>query len=172
MVSKREVLANNELWRVLNGDLSPEEAKNLQAAERAKLKPKKSKKKTHVSESIAQQRIFAWADKQWQWPELKMMYHIPNENSGFGQYTDGQKYGMISKKIREGMKVGIPDIHLPVARCGYHGLWIELKVGYNKPTPQQLECIDELKRLGHYAVWCKGETAAIELISRYMAGDL
>lgn len=30
---------------------------------------------------------------------------------------------------RQGVKAGVPDICLPVARNGYHGLHIELKAG-------------------------------------------
>lgn len=129
--------------------------------------PKAKKQKTgKVSESLAQQRIFKWAAAQWQWmPDIAMMYHIPNEGSG-------GNYGRTQKLLSEGMKPGMPDIHLPVPKNGYHGLWIELKVGYNKPTQQQLECLAELRRLGHYAQWVKGEEAAIELISRYMLGEL
>mgnify|MGYP004433785991 CR=1 FL=1 len=32
---------------------------------------------------------------------------------------------------RQGVKAGVPDLHLPVARGGYNGLYIELKVGSN-----------------------------------------
>jgi hypothetical protein len=33
---------------------------------------------------------------------------------------------------REGMKAGVFDLHLPLARDGYHGLWIELKTKEDK----------------------------------------
>lgn len=153
-LSNKDIRNTNAVWDFQHG-IDP------------KLPPEPKKlKKTHVSESVAQQRIFRWADEQWQWkPDIDMMYHIPNEGAG------GNPYRM-QRLIQEGLKPGMPDIHLPVPRCGYHGLWIELKVGYNKPTPQQLHCLAELRRLGHYATWCRGEEAAIELITKYMSGDL
>ncbi len=35
---------------------------------------------------------------------------------------------------RQGVKAGVPDIMLPAARAGYHGLYIELKAGENTTT--------------------------------------
>ena len=42
---------------------------------------------------------------------------------------------------RQGVKAGVPDLHLPVARGGYHGLYIELKVGDNTTTKKQKDWI-------------------------------
>jgi hypothetical protein len=37
----------------------------------------------------------------------------------------------------QGVKAGIPDIHFPVAKCGYNSLYIELKIPGNKETDVQ-----------------------------------
>ena len=47
---------------------------------------------------------------------------------------------------RQGVKAGVPDICLPVARNGYHGLYIELKAGKNKATKNQEKWQVFLKR--------------------------
>lgn len=52
-------------------------------------------------------------------PELKLLHAIPN-----GIKTS---IGVAAKAKREGMTKGVPDLHLPVPRGGYHGLWIEMK---------------------------------------------
>ena len=40
---------------------------------------------------------------------------------------------------RTGVKAGVPDLCVPVAKKGYHGLYIEMKYGKNKPTEAQEE---------------------------------
>lgn len=49
----------------------------------------------------------------------------------------------------EGLKSGVPDLCLPVARSGYHGLYIELKAGKNKPTDNQLAWLEVLEAQGY-----------------------
>ena len=72
------------------------------------------------SESVEQQRLFLWARMQsGKYPCLTLMYHIPNE---------GKRSRATGGRLRaEGLKAGVPDICLPVACGGCHGLYIELK---------------------------------------------
>lgn len=53
-------------------------------------------------------------------PELALMHAIPNSGAG----AQGGRAGYMKA---EGVKVGIPDTFLPVARSGWHGLYIEFK---------------------------------------------
>ena len=53
-----------------------------------------------------------------------------------------------------GVKPGVPDIILPVAKQGYHGLAIELKAGKNKPTEHQLRWIEFLRSQHWYVAVC------------------
>ncbi len=69
-----------------------------------------------------------------------------------------------------GVRAGVPDLCCPVARRGYHGLYIELKAGKNKPTPAQEEWLDRLNSSGYLAKVCWGSGQAIELISWYFEG--
>lgn len=69
---------------------------------------------------------------------------------------------------RQGVKAGVPDLHLPVARGGYHGLYIELKVGSNKATALQKDWIKELTKQGYLAVVCYGWQEAAEQLVNYL----
>lgn len=62
-------------------------------------------------------------------PELQYMYHVPN-----GGKRDKATAAVLK---RQGVKAGVPDIMLPAARAGYHGLYIELKAGENTTTKKQ-----------------------------------
>jgi hypothetical protein len=53
------------------------------------------------------------------YPELRLMFAIPNGGSRDKREAANLK--------AEGVKSGVPDIFLPVARQGYIGLFIELK---------------------------------------------
>lgn len=116
------------------------------------------------TESNEQQTLFEWANRhQGRWPELKMLYHIPNEGKR------SQRTGARLKA--EGLKSGVPDICLPVARGGHHGLYIELKRRKNsKVTKEQLEWIADLVAQGYVAAVCRGCDEAISLITRYLTG--
>jgi len=118
----------------------------------------------HPSESEEQITVINWAlwhEKQY--PELALLHHIPNG-------------GLRSKKTaaklkREGVKPGIPDLCLPVARHGYHGLYIEMKSKVGRLSDDQKKMIESLRDQGHYAVDCKGADAAIKLIEWYIGAN-
>ena len=69
---------------------------------------------------------------------------------------------------RQGVKAGVPDICLPVARNGYHGLYIELKAGKNKATKNQEKWQVFLNDQGYYAVICYGWHEAAKVIEEYL----
>lgn len=78
-------------------------------------------------EAEEQEALFVWAEYQSAaHTELKLLYHIPNEGKRSVSYGAALR--------RQGMKRGVPDLCLPVARGRYHGLYIEMKAGRNKPT--------------------------------------
>lgn len=116
------------------------------------------------TESNEQQTLFEWARRQQgRWPELALLYHIPNEGKR------SQRTGARLKA--EGLKTGVPDICLPVARGGHHGLYIELKRRRNsRVTKEQLDWIAELVAQGYVAAVCRGCDEAISLITGYLSG--
>ena len=68
---------------------------------------------------------------------------------------------------RSGLKAGVPDLCVPVARKGYHGLYIEMKHGSNKPTDKQKEWISLLNDNGYCAKVCVGAKEAMKLLEWY-----
>ena len=67
-----------------------------------------------------------------------------------------------------GLKSGVPDICLPVAMGGFHGLYIELKFGKNKTTKSQDDYIGLLKAQGYKTAVCYGAEEAREEILDYL----
>ena len=112
-------------------------------------------------ESGHQEALFEWAAYHMDcMPELEYMHHIPN-----GGKRD--KRTAVALK-RQGVKAGVPDICLPVARNGYHGLYIELKAGKNKATKSQEKWQKFLNSQGYYAVICYGWHEAAKVIEEYL----
>ena len=65
------------------------------------------------SETTEQIKLFNWARSVREFvPELKLLHHIPNE----GKRTNG------ALLKAAGMLAGVPDLSLPVARRGFHGI--------------------------------------------------
>jgi hypothetical protein len=111
------------------------------------------------SETTEQMQLFAWAKRTESiLPELKLLYHVPNE----GKRTNGA----ILKAA--GLKSGVPDICLPVAFGNFHGLYIELKFGSNKPTQGQRDFMDLLKGQGYAVAVCYGAESARKTILDYL----
>ena len=117
------------------------------------------------AEQREQINLIRWTqqpDVRQKYPDLKLLYHVPNER----QCTPQQ--GKMLKMM--GVKAGVPDLCLPVARGGYHGLYIEMK------SPEKSACasgnqiwwVEELIRQNYAACVCKGWEAARDAILRYM----
>ena len=87
------------------------------------------RKPRHV-EHDHQVALFRWAAAaEHAFPELSRMHAVPN---------GGQRNILTAARIKaEGARAGVWDIFLPVARAGYHGMYIEMKAGKNKLTEAQ-----------------------------------
>ena len=112
-------------------------------------------------ESNEQQALFQWVEyAKSRYPELDLLYHIPN---------GGKRDKLEAARLkREGVKAGVPDLCLPIARGGFHGLYIELKAGKNTATPLQRQWITALNREGYAAAVCTGWEQAAEVIGDYL----
>ena len=91
------------------------------------------------------------------------VFHIPNGGS--------RNKAEAANLKRQGVRAGVPDLCIPVANGGYHGLYIEMKAGKNKPTDNQVRWLELLRRNGYAAFVCYGADSAIECIRRYMHGN-
>ena len=114
-----------------------------------------------MSEHTEQVALFEWAAwLELQRPELGLLFAIPN---------GGHRHKAVAARMKaEGVKAGVPDIFLPVPRGDYAGLFVELKVGKNKPTPAQVEWHALLIEQGYKVVVCWGWQAASVEIEKYL----
>lgn len=96
--------------------------------------------KLKISEDALQAQCVRWFRMQY---PAHLIFAIPN---------GGLRDVRIARKLKStGVLAGVPDLFIATPSCGYGGAFIEMKVGYNKPTPLQAEIIARLMNAG-YAV--------------------
>ena len=117
------------------------------------------------TEAQEQTSLFHWAKLQTRkYPELALMYHIPN--GGSRNTVEAHNLKM------QGVKPGVPDIFLPVARGGFHGLFIEMKRRKGGEVSQEQKgWLEALQGQGYRAEVCKGWEEAKNLIEKYLKGE-
>ena len=119
------------------------------------------------SESVEQQNLFRWAavSAAARWPkEMRMLYHVPNE--GKRSQANG------ARLKSEGLRAGVPDINLDVARGEYHGLRIEMKRRRGeRVSPEQAAWLEALREQGYAAIVARGWEEAADAIEKYLRGD-
>lgn len=105
--------------------------------------------------------LFEWAKLvSKRYPELDLMFAVPN---------GGKRHKAVAlKMMREGAKSGVPDIFLPVPSGNWHGLFIEMKVGSNKPTGNQVWWLENLAEQGYRTEVCYGFEEAQKIIEEYL----
>lgn len=94
-----------------------------------------------------------------------LLIHIPNGGSRKNRYEGW-------RLKRQGARKGVSDLLLPVARGGFHMLWIEFKARppFDAPvTPHQAEWIRLMREQGCQAQVCLGVDAAMACLRTYMA---
>ena len=89
-----------------------------------------------MSEAQEQCTVIEWADLN-----RLPIFAIPN-----GGKRDPKEAAHLKK---QGVRAGVPDLFLPIARGNSHGLFIEMKYGANKVTARQAEWLKLLKRQGY-----------------------
>lgn len=120
--------------------------------------------KKYQWEAVQQQTLFEWAAlMEAKVPELRLMYHVPNGGSRNSLEAANLK--------RQGVKAGVPDVCLPVARGNSHGLYIEMKAGDNKPTEKQKEWLTALEKQGYATAVCYSWEDAVNIITNYLKGE-
>lgn len=113
-----------------------------------------------ASEHDEQVRLFKLAAQH---PELETMFAIPN-----GGHRSKATAGRLKA---EGVKSGVPDIFLPVKCREYGGMFIEMKVGRNKPTENQRDYMFSLSAAGYYCTTCYGADEALAEILWYIGKE-
>jgi hypothetical protein len=108
-----------------------------------------------------QAAFFDWARAH---PIARRAYAIPNAAK--------RSPRLAAMMVAEGLRRGVLDVHLPVARGGCNGLWIEFKAGDNGLTADQASEAEQLAKDGFAVVACWGAIIAIEIVSRYLNGEV
>lgn len=114
------------------------------------------------TEAQEQTTLFQWAAFMSKiYPELALIHAIPN---------GGSRNPIEAHNLRlQGVRAGIPDIFLPCARKGFHGLYIELKRRKGgRVSVEQKKMLLALNEQGYKAVVCHGWEEAKNTILEYM----
>jgi len=117
-----------------------------------------------VSEHQWQCMVMEWAELQSpKMPELKLLFAVPN---------GGHRHKPVAMKLKkEGVKRGVPDLCLPVARHGYHGLFIEMKSAKGRLSVHQQKWADSLHQQDYLVYVCNDAESAIKRIKRYLIDE-
>lgn len=128
-------------------------------------KPRRKVDKLEPLEWQIQAAYVAWcrhSDTLKRYPEVARGFHIPN----------GEKRAITTAKRLKAMGVrpGVPDWFLPVARGGYFGLWIEFKAPgkAGRLTKAQIAEGPTLWDAGYQAVVCDDWQEAAEITRDYL----
>lgn len=116
-------------------------------------------------EANEQIKLFRWAEfALGKYPCLSLLHHIPNGGSRDTREAHNLKL--------QGVKSGVPDVCLPVPSGKYHGLYIEMKYGKNKPTDNQTRWLNSLRKNGYCTAVCYNWEEARKVIENYLNGGI
>jgi hypothetical protein len=92
------------------------------------------------------------------------VHHVENE----------RRTSWAAGKIRKakGVKAGIPDIVVPIPKGRFSGLYIEMKLPGEKPSPAQVTMIEILHLLKHCVRVAYSADEAIEIFKKYIKGEI
>jgi hypothetical protein len=152
--SRTNLMKYNDIPAKLNGKIPPKKVS------KTKIIPKR--KLNFLTERQHQIRVVTWAKKM----GFDIVSH-PNEGER------SIRNGAILKMM--GLSPGFPDLHIPEARGGYFGCYIEMKQDrkyseYERNTSHWLsqeEWINKLKNKGYYASFAFGYEEGIKILESY-----
>ena len=87
-----------------------------------------------------------------------------------GQYQPHFSQRIKAKK--SGYKRGFPDIFIYESVGEFHGLAIELKVGKNRATKDQLKWQKELNKRNYVSEICNGIDETLKVINQYLYNNI
>ena len=95
-------------------------------------------------------------------PELQWLHAVPN---------GGARNAVTGARMKaEGVRKGVWDICWPFPCGGYKGLYIELKHGRNKLTPEQEAFGEFVRKQGYKTAVAYTAEKAIEILEEYING--
>lgn len=109
--------------------------------------------------------LFQWSSaNEYRMPELALLFAIPNAGAG-------AQRGQAGKMKAEGVKSGVPDVAMWVARRGYYGLAIEMKTETGRVSEAQSWWLEQIAKQGYCAKVCRSFEAARDFIIWYLSPD-
>lgn len=131
--------------------------------------PPKPKRRRNNGEELSQNAVIKWA--AWMRipsaPDIERgakvtdyLFAIPNGGSRNRIEAARMKAG--------GIKAGVWDLMLPIARQGHHGLWVEMKHGKNGLSDKQVEWGERMRLAGYKTVTAWTSREAEEAIAEYL----
>lgn len=113
------------------------------------------------SEATEQRDVISWCHHhENQYPDLKWIYHCPNGGS--------RQTAEAARLKTQGVKPGVPDLNLPIAKGTYHGLFMEMKYNNGTVSPYQKEWLLAMRAAGYYTCVCYGYDYAVKVIEAYV----
>lgn len=95
------------------------------------------------------------------YPEVALLYAIPN---------GGHRHISVAAKLKaEGVKRGVPDLCLPLARGGHFGLYLEMKAQDGRVRPEQKQWLTALRENGYLTRVAFSDDEAMAELSDYLA---
>lgn len=161
MAEALPILSEREKKPIKQSEVSLKRAKKQKTvyptehAEQSNRKPKQIIPTEHEE----QKKVIEWCDKH---PIAKHIFSIPNGSH--------KSPAMAAKFKREGLRSGVPDLFLPVALGGFHGLFIEMKRRQgSKVSVEQFAWGKVLNEQQYCWMHCYGADDAIRVIESYLA---
>lgn len=93
-------------------------------------------------------------------PELSLLFAIPNG----AHVSDSHR----SRLVAQGLKPGVSDLFLPVARGTFHGLWIEMKSQKGYLSEAQKQWLEQMENQSYAVSVCRTWIEAKEKIEKYL----
>ena len=114
--------------------------------------------------------LFQWIRLQMRvWPELRLAHHIPN-----GAYLGKDRAAaarQMAKLKAMGVRPGVFDVFLPVARLGWHGLYIEMKSTDGALSDDQEDFGRSVANEGYAVFICRNFEQAQKVVVQYLFGE-
>ena len=114
-----------------------------------------------ATEHQEQVTLFRWVVLvQTSHPELGLLHAIPK---------GGHRHEAVAARMKaEGVRRGVPDLCLPVASGGHHGLYIEMKTRKGRLSGEQRKWADALEEQGYRFRMCRSWQEAATEIADYL----
>ena len=122
----------------------------------------KKLKKIVSSEAWEQEKLFEWAKDN-----IKNHYELWLLNASMNGFIPNKNLRF--KAVKQGLKAGFPDINLPIARQGFHALYIEMKrVDVCAIDKYQIPWHKLLRDEGNRVAVCSGWHEAKNVLINYL----